>query len=160
MLHFHNPRFQVHHHKLLAVWAAVKIGISQSPNVHTKRQPRTAIWSLIIGSFSMSLRNFLTSLILTHREFFFSIFTFFVQFTLSVCSIIHFVNNFISSLVHPFMCPLCNLPFSVALFKHSRFLCCSVASFGVSATSPKNSSCNIFSTSTIFFIKCRNRQHT
>ena len=45
-------------------------------------------------------------------------------------------------------------------FKHSRFLYCSMPSFGVSALSPKKSSSfNIFSTSLIIFITCRNRNH-
>ena len=44
--------------------------------------------------------------------------------------------------------------------KHSRFLYCSMPSFGVSALSPKKSSSfNIFSTSLIIFITCRNRNH-
>ena len=48
----------------------------------------------------------------------------------------------------------------MALFKHSRFLCCSTLSFGVSAVSPKHSlSLNIFSTSPIIFIKYWNRHH-
>ena len=48
----------------------------------------------------------------------------------------------------------------MTLFKHSRFLCCSIPSFGVSKTSPKNSSSfNISATSAIIFIKCRNRYH-
>ena len=48
----------------------------------------------------------------------------------------------------------------MTLFKHSRFLCCSVPSFGVTAASPKYSSLLSMSpTSAIIFIKCRNRQH-
>ena len=55
---------------------------------------------------------------------------------------------------------LCKLPLSMALFKHSRFLCCSLSSFGVSTMSPKNSlSFNMSPTSAIIFIKCRNRHH-
>ena len=42
-------------------------------------------------------------------------------------------------------------------FKHSRFLCCSIPSFGVSATSP--SSFNMSQPSAIIFIKCRNPHH-
>ena len=46
------------------------------------------------------------------------------------------------------------------LFNSSHFLCCSVASFGVSTTSPKNSSFfNISPTIAITFIKCRNCLH-
>ena len=46
------------------------------------------------------------------------------------------------------------------LFNSSRFLCCSVAFFGVSTTSPKNPSLfSISPTIVIIFIKCRNRQH-
>ena len=56
------------------------------------------------------------------------------------------------------LCP--NLPLSVILFKHCRFLCYSIPSFGVSATSPKNSSSfNMSPASAIAFIKCRNRHH-
>ena len=41
---------------------------------------------------------------------------------------------------------------------HSRFLCCSIPSFGVSAVSPKISLLfNIFSMSAIVFITCQNR---
>ena len=48
----------------------------------------------------------------------------------------------------------------MTLFKHSRFLCCSVPSIGVSTTSPKMSSLFKMSpTSAILFIKCRNRHH-
>ena len=48
----------------------------------------------------------------------------------------------------------------LSMFKQSPFLCCSVPSFGVSTTSPKKSSSfNMFSTSPIIFIKCRNRDH-
>ena len=43
-------------------------------------------------------------------------------------------------------------------FKYSRFLCYTIPSFGVSATSPRMSLSNISSTSVIaFIIKCRNR---
>ena len=66
VLCFHKPHPQPHHHDL-SCWLYAK-QLSQSPNVHTKRQSRPAIWSLIIGSFSMSWSNFSISLILTHRE--------------------------------------------------------------------------------------------
>ena len=50
------------------------------------------------------------------------------------------------------------LPLLMTLFKHSRFLCCSMPSFSVSTVSRKNSSSfNIFSTSAIIFIRCLNR---
>ena len=46
----------------------------------------------------------------------------------------------------------------MTLFKHPRFLCCSIPSFVVSTTPPKKSSSfSIFSTSAIAFITCRNR---
>ena len=52
------------------------------------------------------------------------------------------------------------LPLLMALFNSSRFLCCSMPSFGVSIMSPeKSSSFNIFSTLAIAFIKYRNRHH-
>ena len=58
------------------------------------------------------------------------------------------------SCVH--LCP--NLPLSIILF--NSCLCCSVPSFGVSTTSPKNSSSfNMSPTSAIIFIKGQNRQH-
>ena len=49
----------------------------------------------------------------------------------------------------------------MTLFNSSRFLCCSMSSFGVSTTSPKNSlSFNLSPTLAIIFIKCRNLHHT
>ena len=64
----------------------------------------------------------------------------------------------LSTLLYVHLCP--NLPLSMILFNYSRFLCCSIPSFGVSATSPKNSSSfNISPTLAIIFIKRRNRQH-
>ena len=46
------------------------------------------------------------------------------------------------------------------LFKHSRLLCCLMPSFGVSTTSPKNSSSfHISPTSAIIFIKSWNHHH-
>ena len=54
-----------------------------------------------------------------------------------------------------------SLPLSMMLFNSSQFLCCSVAYFGVSTTSPKNSSSfNISPAIAITFIKCRNCLHT
>ena len=44
-------------------------------------------------------------------------------------------------------------------FNSSCFLCCSVASFGVSTISLKNSLFNMSSVSAIVFIKCWNCQH-
>ena len=62
----------------------------------------------------------------------------------------------LSTLLCVHLCP--SLPFCIILFNSSRFLCCSVPSFGVSTTSPKNSSSlNIFPTSAIIFIKCQTR---
>ena len=60
------------------------------------------------------------------------------------------------SYVH--LCPnKCALPLSMTLFKHSRFLCCLMPSFGVSAISSKKpSSFNKFSTLAIDFITGRN----
>ena len=83
-----------------------------------------------------------------------SFFTFFNQFTLLVFGVL-LVNSFIACFAH------LNLPLSMALFKHPHFLCCSMPSFGVSTTSPKNSSS--FNVSPLYiaiiFITYRNRQH-
>ena len=59
------------------------------------------------------------------------------------------------------LCPnKCALPMLMMFFKHSRFLCRSILSFGVSTMSPKNSlSFNMSPKSAIIFIKCRNRHH-
>ena len=130
----------------------------------------------MIGSFSISCCNFLASLTLTTQEIpvedklmtclpkgLFSFFTLLIQFTLLVFGV-HFVYSFVAgfttlSCVHCFL-PSSTLPLLIALFKHSRFLCCSTPSFGVLTVSPKNSSSfNIFSTSLIIFITCRNRNH-
>ena len=52
------------------------------------------------------------------------------------------------------------LPLLMALFKYSRFLYCSIFSFGVSTVSQRSSSSlNMFSASAIIFITCRNRNH-
>ena len=54
----------------------------------------------------------------------------------------------------------CALPLSITLFYSSCLLSCSMPSFGVSTTSPKNSSSfNMSLTSVIIFIKCWNRHH-
>ena len=92
-----------------------------------------------------------------------SFFTFFIQFVLLVFDL-RFVNNFIASLVHPFIVHLspnkCTLPFSMRPFNSSRFLYCSMPHFGVSTTSPRIFlSFNMSPTSAIIFIKCRNRYH-
>ena len=71
-----------------------------------------------------------------------------------------YVLSIISSpALSTFLCVyLYSLPLSTASFNSFRFLCCSVASFRVSTTSPKNlSSLNVSLTSTIIFIKYLNR---
>ena len=90
-----------------------------------------------------------------------SFFAFFIQF-LSLAFNIYFtdLSLALSTLPCLHLCPFIsiNLPLSMALFKHSHFLCCSIPYFGVSTISPKNSSSfNLFSTSPITFIKYRNR---
>ena len=59
------------------------------------------------------------------------------------------------------LCPnTCALPLSMTLFNSSRFLCCSMPSFGVSTTSPKQSSLfHVSPASANIFIKCWNRHH-
>ena len=107
----------------------------------------------MIGSFSVSWHNFLTSLILSYREIpveyklitclhrafpVFSPFSFnsrclysayflFItsSLTLSTLSCVHLYPN------------KCALPLFMALFKHSRFSYCSIPSFSVSAISLK-----------------------
>ena len=54
--------------KLFTVCAATKTGAGKLPKVHTRRKPKLAIWSLMVGSFSMFCCNFFTSQILTTRE--------------------------------------------------------------------------------------------
>ena len=110
----------------------------------------------MIGSYSMSWLNFLTYLILIHqgipveyklmtclpRTFpVFSCFSF-----KSLCLYSAYVLLIVSSLVlstlsYAHLCP--NLPLSMRLFKHSRFLCSSTLSFGVSIISPKTHHCLI-----------------
>ena len=142
--------------KLFAVCAATKTGVRKLPKVHTKRQPRLAIKSLMIRSFSISCCNFLTALILSHREtpaeyklmkclpkafpvfslFSFSSFCLYSAYvllivsslTLSTFSCVHLLPN-------KYVWPLLITPFN-----SSRFLCCSMPSFGVSTVSPKKSS--------------------
>ena len=130
----------------------------------------------MIGSFSMSCQNFLTSLILSHLEIpveyrlitcLPKAFPVFSRFSLSLrCFYSAYVLLKISSLalstlphVHLFS-NKCALPLSMTLFSSSRFLCCSMLSFGVSTTSLKNSLLfNMSPKSAIIFIKCRNRYH-
>ena len=88
-----------------------------------------------------------------------SFFTFFVssRCLYSACVLLIISSFALSTLPCVHLCPnKCTLPLSMTLFKHSRFLCCSMPSFGVSTTSPKMSS--LFNV-TILFIKCRNRHH-
>ena len=54
----------------------------------------------------------------------------------------------------------CASPLSMTLFKHSRFLRCSLPPYGVSKMSPKKSSSfNIFPASVIAFISCLSLHH-
>ena len=125
----------------------------------------------MIGSFSMSYRNFLTSLILSYREMpvesrlmtclpktfpVFSPFSFSSRCLYSAYGLLIISLLALSTLLFVHLCP--NLPLSITLFNSSAFLCCSVASFGVSTTSLKNSLFHISPTLAIIFIKPRNRQ--
>ena len=130
----------------------------------------------MIGSFSIFCSNFLTSLIWTTEEILVEhkliiclpkAFPVFSPFWFSSrCLYSAYVLLIVLSLaLCAFSCAHARpnnyaLPLLMTLFKHSRFLCCSMASFGVSTVSPKNSSSfNTFSTSAIAFITCRNRHH-
>ena len=81
---------------------------------------------------------------------FYSVYLLFMASSLSLSTL---------SCVH--LCPnKCALPMLMTLFKHSRFQCCSMPSFGASTTSLKKSlSFNMFPTPAIVFIKYRNRHH-
>ena len=118
----------------------------------------------------MSCRNFLTSLILSHQEIpveyrlmtclpkaflVFSPLSFSSSCFYSACVLLIISLLALSTLLCVHLCP--SLPLSMIPFNSSHFLCCSIPSFGVSTTSPKNSSFNISSASAIIFIKCRNR---
>ena len=165
-----SPKF-----KLFTVCRATKTGEKKLPKVHT-RQPKLAIWSLMIGSFSISYCNFLTSLILATQEILGEYklmsclpkaFPVFSSFSFSSCCLYSAYVLLIVSLLalSTYSCvPLrpnkYTLPLLMTLFKHSRFLCCSMPSFGVSTLYPKKSSSfNMFSTSAIIFITGRNRHH-
>ena len=104
----------------------------------------------MIGSFSMSCRNFLRSLILSHRELpveyrlmtclprafpVFSPFSFSSRCLYSSYILLIISSLALSTLLCVHLCP--SLPLSMILFNSSRFLCCSIASFGVSVTSLK-----------------------
>ena len=122
----------------------------------------------------MSWRNFLTSLILSHREIpvehklitclprvfpVFSPFSFSSRYLYSmyILLIVSLLVLSTFSCVH-LLPKKYALPLSMTFFKHSRFLCCTMLSFGVSTISPKNSSSfNISPTSVIAFIKGWNR---
>ena len=124
----------------------------------------------MIGSFSISCCNFLTSLILTTQEisveyklmtclpnafavsspFSFSLYLGYFFFIVSLLALSTF--SCVHLLPHKFA-----LPLLMTLFKHYCFLFCSMSSFGVSTVSPKKSSLfNVFATSAIIFIRCRN----
>ena len=130
----------------------------------------------MIGSFSMSCHNFLTSMILSHQEIpveyrlmtclpkafpVFSPFSFSSHCLYSAYVLLITSSLALSTLPCVHICPnKCALSFSMTLFKHSRFLCYSMPSFGVSKTSPKKSSSfNMSPTSAIIFITYRNCHH-
>ena len=127
----------------------------------------------MIGLFSMSGSNFLTSLILSHQKILVeyrlmtclpNAFPVFSSFLFSSCCLYSaYVLLIVSSLALSFLLYVhlspnkCTLPLSMTLVNSSRFLCYSMPSFGVSATLPKKSSLiNVSLTSAIIFIKCRN----
>ena len=128
--HFHNP----HRQDLSCSPCA--------PYAHTKRQPKLAIWFLMIGSFSISSCNFLTSLILVTREILVEYklitclpkaFPVFSPFSFSsFCLYSAYVLLIVSSLtLSPFsrVHLLPNkyaLPLLITLFSFSRFLHCSI----------------------------------
>ena len=124
----------------------------------------------MIGSFSMSFCNFLTSLILSHQEIPVEyrlmtclprVFPVFLPFSISSpclysTNVLLMTSSLGLTLPYVHLCP--NLPLSMRPFNYSCFLCYSIPSFGVSPISLKNSlSFNI--SSTIIFIKYRNHQH-
>ena len=110
----------------------------------------------MIGSFSMSWRNFLIFLILTHREIpveyklmtcfprAFQVFSYF-SFS-SRCFYSAYVLLIVPSLVLrtfscTHLCPnKCALHLPMTHFKHFSFLCCSMSSFGVLRASTRSSS--------------------
>ena len=121
----------------------------------------------MIGSFSMSCCNCLTTLILYHLEMpveyklmtclpkAFPVFSPFLFG--SRCLYSAYVLSIISSLtLSALLCVhLHSLTLSTAFFNSSCYLCCSIPSLGVSTTYQKTMS----PTSVIIFIKCRNRNH-
>ena len=119
----------------------------------------------MIGSFSMSCSNFLTSLILSHRGIpvehrlttclpkafpVFSPVSFSSRCLYSAYILLIISSLTLSTLLCVHLCP--NLPLSMTLFNCSRFLCCSILSSGISTTSFHTPS-----TLAIIFIKCRNQ---
>ena len=128
----------------------------------------------MIKSFSIFCCYFLTSLILTTREIpveyklmtclprafhVFSLFSFISHSLYSAYVLLIVSSLALSTFSYVHLRPnKYALPLLITLFKHSRFICCSILSFGVSTLSPKKSSLfNIFSTSAIIFIRCLNR---
>ena len=124
----------------------------------------------MIGSFSMSYCNFLTSLILSHREIpgeyrlmtclpkafpVFSLFSFSSRCLYSAYVLLIISSLALSTLLCVHLCP--SLPLPMLFFNSSRFLCCSMPSLGVSTASPKKSSSfNISPTLAIILFKRRN----
>ena len=177
--HLHNLHFQglLHCQNLnCSLYAQPLKQAKKNYQRFNTRQPKLAIWSLTIGSFSISYCNFLTSLILATQEilgeyklmsFLPKAFPVFLSFSFSSrCLYSAYVLLIVSLLaLSTYSCvPLrpnkYTLPFLMTHFKHSRFLCCSMPSFGVSTVYPKKSSSfNMFSTSAIIFITGWNRHH-
>ena len=136
---------------------------TSKPKVHTKRQPRLAIWSLTIRSFSLSSFNFFTFLILATWETLveYRLITYLPK-ALSVFSPYSFISRCfyaayvllivlllaLSTFYVPIVfCHLVNaICFCLLQKRHSCFLCCSIPSFGLSTVSAMNSSSfNFFS---------------
>ena len=130
----------------------------------------------MIRSLSMSRPKLLTSPILSHQEMpvkcrlmacFPNAFAVLSPFSFSsgclysayVLLMVLLLALSTLSCVHLFL-NQCALPLSRTLFNSSRFLCCSIPTFGVSTTSPKNSSLfNMSPTSAIIFIIRQNHHH-
>ena len=131
---FHNPRPQVRHQNLRCWLYAQQLKQAQDNyQMQTRKDSINSPFDLLTESFSMYCRNFLTSLILSHREIpveyrlitcLPKAFSVFLPLSFSSrCLYSAYVLLIISSLsLSTLLCVhLCsNLPLSMRFFKHSR----------------------------------------
>ena len=133
----------------MTICAPTKTDIWKLPKLHTKRQTKLAVWSLMVKSFSVSCYNFFTFLILTtwknsatmqtnYMLPYVSLSLFFSSFSFSFCClcsayILLIVSLLALSALSYVHCSLhsATLTLLITYFKNWRFLCYSTPFVGV-----------------------------